>query len=124
MSKKIENYFELKDVCRSAGLWWIGSFMIEFLMQQEKWSNPETKNNFVKYMHENCGGTDKDESGTRTRVNCVIRIIESGMVEDALEMVLQANDEKIGCEESKVNAKHTLELLNSHKISYIPIWKK
>ena len=109
MSKRIKNYFELKDVCRSAGLWYVGSFMSEFLQNREKWNNPETKAQFIAYMYSNYGVSDSDIAGTRTRVNCVIRIIESNYVEDALRLVLEANEEKLGCEESKINAKETLE---------------
>ena len=108
MGKKINNFFELKDVCRSAGLWYVGSFMSEFLEHRQQWENRDTKEDFVKYMHKEYGGCDSDISGTRTRVNCIIRIIESGFVVDALNMVLQANDNKLGCDESKINAQETL----------------
>ena len=117
MGKKINNYFELKDVCRSAGLWYIGSFMSEFLENRDKWQNKETKENFVKYMYEEYGCCDSDISGTRTRVNCIIRIIESGFVVDALNMVLQANDNKLGCDEAKVNAQDTLDDIKDGRFS-------
>ena len=109
MSKKIKNYFELKDVCRSAGLWYIGSFMMEFLDNREMWENKDTKQQFIAYMHNKYEGTDRDFLGTRTRVNCIIRIIESGYVKDALKLVLQANDNKLGCDESKINAQFLLD---------------
>ena len=118
MSKEIENYFELKRVCRSAGLWYVGAFMIEFLMQQDKWSNPDTKNDCVEYMYRECGGTDSDINGTRVRVNSVIRIIESRRVEEALELVLAADDRKLGCSEAKENARATLERLRNGEIRY------
>ncbi len=109
MSKEIKNRFQLVDVCRSAGLWYVGSFMEEFLRHREKWEDEETKNEFIEYMFNEYGGADKDINGTRTRVNCVIRIIESGCVEEALNLVLEANDNKLGCQQSKINAKSTLE---------------
>ncbi|MBR4049555.1 MAG: hypothetical protein IKK09_03580 [Clostridia bacterium] len=113
MGKQIENFFELKDVCRSAGLWYVGSFMSEFLDKRDWWENKETKERFIAYMHNEYEGIDSDVSGTRTRVNCVIRIIESGYVKDALNLVLQANDEKLGCVESKVNAQMVLDAFES-----------
>ena len=116
MSKKIESYSQLIDVCRSAGLWYVGSYMIEFLVKRKEWENPETKNDFVKYMFDEYGGADNDISGTRTRVNCVIRIIESGYVVDALNLVLQANDNKLGCDQSKINAKLTLDAISKGKL--------
>ena len=117
MGKKINNHFELKDVCRSAGLWYVGSFMSEFLEKRDEWENPDTKEEFIKYMFREYGAaSDNDISGTRTRVNCIIRIIESNLVIDALNMVLQANDNKLGCDESKVNAQWTLDAIASGEL--------
>ena len=118
MSKPIQNHFELKDVCRTAGLWYVGSFMLEFIKMKELWSNPDTKSNFIQYMFNEYSGIDDDISGTTTRVNAMIRIIESKKVEDALRLVLDANDSKLGYVESKENAKATLDLLASGKLSY------
>ena len=118
MSKPIQNHFELKDVCRTAGLWYVGSFMLEFIKMKELWSNPDTKSNFIQYMFNEYSGIDDDISGTTTRVNAMIRIIESRKVEDALRLVLDANDNKLGCAESKENARATLDLLGSGKLSY------
>ena len=118
MSKPIQNHFELKVVCRNAGLWYVGSFMLEFIKLKELWSNPDTKSNFIQYMFNEYSGIDDDISGTTTRVNAMIRIIESRKVEDALRLVLDSNDSKLGCVESKVNAKVTLDLLASKKLSY------
>lgn len=116
MSKRIENYFQLVDVCRSAGLWYVGSYMGEFLRQKEKWTNPETKSSFIEYMYREYGAGDNDISGTRTRVNCVIRIVESGYVIEALNMVLAANDSKLGCYQSKINAQATLDAIEAGKL--------
>lgn len=118
MAKRINNHFELVDVCRSAGLWYVGSYIVEFIRFREKWEDPETKDDFIRYMFKEYGGADNDISGTRTRVNCCIRIVESRKVEDALRLVLEANDEKLGCEQSKINAKCALEMLESGKLSY------
>lgn len=40
--KPIENHFELKKVCRNAGLWYVGSFMGEFIKRKAEWKD-ETK---------------------------------------------------------------------------------
>ena len=118
MSKPISNHFELVDVCRSAALWYVGSYMLEFLMRQEQWKDPDTKESFIRYMFEEYGGSDKDLSGTRTRVNAMIRIIESRKVEDALKLVLEADEAKLGCEQSKLNAQETLDRIQNGKIQY------
>lgn len=116
MAKRIENYFQLIDVCRSAGLWYVGSFMGEILSKREQWEDSDTKNDFVKYMHTEYSGIDNDISGTRTRINCIIRIIESGYVRDALNMVIEANDNKLGCSQSKINAQATLDAIDAEII--------
>ena len=108
MSKKIENYAELVKVCKSAGIWYVGSFMSEFLEKQELWRNPETKGKFVHYMITEYDVGDS-ESSAITRINCVIRIIESKRVEEALQIVLDCNDKKLGCPESKTNAQLCLD---------------
>ena len=115
MSKQIKDNYELRNVCRSAGLSFVGSFMGEFLDKREMWSNPDTKEQFIAYMYSNYsqGGWDNDIKGTRTRVNCVIRIIESNKVVEALELVLNANDNKLGCSESKINAQFVLDGLQN-----------
>jgi len=47
----------------------------------------------------------------RNRINVAIRIIESGMVEKAMEYVLERNDNNMDCAESKVNAQYLLDCL-------------
>lgn len=115
MSKPIK---KLVNVCDSAALWYVGSYMLEFLMQRERWENPDTKNDFIRYMFEEYGAGDGDISGTRTRVNAMIRIIESRRVEEALEEVLKANDSKLGCPQAKINAQIVLDKLNSGELTY------
>ena len=115
MSKEIKTTLELMDVCRSVGLWYVGSFMLEMLMKRSEWENEDTKSDFVAYMHHeyNC---DSNISGTRTRVNGMIRISDSRNVEEALGLVLAANDAKLGCDQSKENARVVLELIKDGKL--------
>ena len=107
MSKIIKNYSELTRVCKSAGLWYVGSFMSEFLDKRELWSNPDKKGEFIHYMISEYDVGDS-ESSAITRINCVIRIVESNMVENALKMVLECNDKKLGCPDAKINAQLSL----------------
>lgn len=116
MSKPITNHFELKDVCRSAGLWYVGSFMIEFLKRKDEWMDETKKPAFIESLYNEYQGIDDKISGTTTRVNAMIRIIESNKVEDAMHLVLDADERKLGCPESKVNAKAVLDLLAEGKL--------
>jgi len=119
-SKKIKNYFELKDVCRKASSSFVGSFMLEMIKRRKEWENPETKMAFVESFYNEYFAWDDECTLERTknRVNCVIRIIESGMVEDALQYVIDSNSKKIKVPEAKENAKVTLELIQSGKLDY------
>lgn len=118
MGKPIKNHFELKDACRSAGLSYVGSFMLEFIMRRKEWENPNTKNAFIKSMYEEYDAWDSDISGTRTRANVIIRIIESRKVEDAMQLVIDADNKKLGILQAKENAQTVLDLLKSGKITY------
>lgn len=113
MSKKIENHFELKDVCQNAGLWYVGSFMLEFLKRKAEWQDADRKQEFIKSLYLEYPGIDDDISGTTTRANAMIRIIESDKVKDAMQLVLDANEKKLGCMESKTNAKAVLDMLEN-----------
>lgn len=109
----LNGYSDMVDVIKSAGAWFIGSFMMEFVDNYEKLREKNTKNEFIEYFDKeyNCGW--KNQHQLRVRINCAIRIIESNMIEDAMNYVLQTNDGKIGCEESKVNAKLLLDMIHS-----------
>ena len=94
-----------------AGAWFIGSFMVEFVDHYEEFQKKHTKEQFIDYFYNEYYrniGTKKD---LRNRVNIAIRIIESGLVSDAMHHVLATNDSKIGCEESKINARLMLDCL-------------
>ena len=114
--KPIENHFELKKVCRNAGLWYVGSFMGEFIKRKAEWKDETKKPAFIQSMFEEYEGSDKNISGTTTRVNAMIRIIESDKVVDAMNLVLEANDKKLGCNQSKINAQAVLDLIAEGKL--------
>ena len=63
-----------------------------------------------------------DRQQLNSRINLAIRIIESGMVVDAMEYVLNCSDKKIGCDESKVNAQFILDCLKSGE-SKLPVFE-
>ena len=118
--KKIRNHFELKDVCRKATSYFVGSFMLEIIMRRKEWENSETKTAFIESFHNEYFAWDAKctVSKTRNRVNLVIRIIESRMVEDALQYVIDSNDLKMDIPEAKENAVETLARIKSGKVKY------
>lgn len=118
--KAISNYFELKEVCRKATSYFVGSFMLEMILRRKEWENPATKNDFIKSLHDEYFAWDDkcSLSRTRNRVNCVIRIIESRMVEDALQYVIDSNNRKMDIPEARENAKETLTRIKSGELKY------
>ena len=119
-SKKIKDYFELKDVCRKATSYFVGSFMLDMIMRRKEWENPKTKTSFIESFHKEYLAWDENckIERTRNRVNAVIRIIESGMVEDALQYVIDSNNRKMDIPEARENAIETLERIKSGELKY------
>ena len=116
MSKRIKDQYELRKVLRNARLWFVGSFMNEFIDKREMWENPETKGKFIEYIYnEYCCGIE-DISTTIASINAVIRIVESDMVVQALNLVLKSKRVDDECSESKINAKWTLDMINNGEI--------
>lgn len=116
MSKRIKDQYELRKVLRNARLWFVGSFMNEFIDKREMWENPETKSKFIAYIYnEYCCGIE-DISTTIASINAVIRIVESDMVVQALNLVLKSKRVDDECSESKINAKWTLNMINNGEI--------
>lgn len=117
-SKEIENHFDLKEIIRKATSYFVGSFTIEIMIRQSEWENKATKTEFIKDFHERYFSWDENATieKTRNKVNCVIRIIESGRVEDALQYVIDSNDKKMDIMQAKENAMKTLDLIRSGEI--------
>lgn len=99
----------MKDAIESAGAWFIGSFMLEFVENYEKFQDKKTKTEYIEYFLKEYDVVTTDINQLRNRINLAIRIIESGMVEAAMEYVINCNDNNMDCEESKVNARYLLE---------------
>lgn len=119
-SKMIKNHFELKEICRKATSYFVGSFMLEMIMRRSEWENPATKTAFIQDMYDQYFAWDEACSiaQIRNRVNCVIRIIESGLVEDALQYVIDSNPRKMDIPEAREAAEITLARIRSGKLQY------
>lgn len=119
-SKKIKNHFELKEVCRKATSYFVGSFMLEMIVRRAEWGNQETKTAFIQDMYDQYFAWDEECSiaQIRNRVNCVIRIIESGLVEDALQYVIDSNPRKMDIPEAREAAEITLYRIRSGQLQY------
>ena len=120
--KPLNNYEDMKDAIESAGAWFIGSFMLEFVDNYEKFQDKKTKTEYIEYFMKEYDSVTTDFNQLRNRINLAIRIIESGMVEQAMEYVLNCNDNNMDCKESKVNAQYLLDCLKSRE-SVLPVFE-
>lgn len=120
--KTLNGYADMEWAIQKAGAWFIGSFMMEFVENYEKFQDAVTKEEFIDYFFKEYDVITADRHQLANRINLVIRIIESGMVRDAMEYVLNTNDRKLGCDESKVNAQYLLDALESGEIK-LPIFE-
>lgn len=70
---------QIKRLLNSTGKW----FFIKYF--EDVYSNRENKEHLIKRLY--CEGFDKDITGTSTRVNCMIRLINSDCLADALQII-------------------------------------
>ena len=120
MAKKYERKFEkitgpkqLAAAVKNADAGFIGLYMAEFVESFDCFATKDKKNQYMDYFYNDhfagCG-TKKD---LQEKVNTAIRIIESGLVKEAMEYVMGAC-EGSECEaEAKTAAKDLLESLES-----------
>lgn len=118
----LNNHSDLQDAIKSAGAWFIGSFMLEFVDNYDKFQDNKTKTEYIEYFIKEYDVVTNDFNQLRNRINLAIRIIESGMVVDAMEYVLNCNDNNMNCNESKINAQYLLDCLRTGE-SVLPIFE-
>ncbi len=109
----LNGYKDLEWAIQKAGAWFIGSFMCEFVDEYEKFQNKESKKEFIEYFFKEYDSVTEDIQQLRNRINLAIRIIESGMVKEAMKFVINTSDDKIGTTEAKINAQFLLDRLES-----------
>lgn len=82
---------QFQKAYRSAGLWFVALYMEPFLLRYDELQDPVKKTHFIEEIYNNGDNADKDEGGTRTRVNSLWRIIESGRTLQALEVAVSSD---------------------------------
>lgn len=117
----LHGYEDMVWAIQKAGAWFIGSFMVEFVDSYEEFQDKTRKARFISNFMEEYDSVTDDIEQLRNRINLAIRIIESDMVEDAMEFVLNTNDFKLGCDESKTNAQFMLDRLKTGE-SKLPVF--
>lgn len=84
---------QFQNAYRSAGLWFVAMYMEAFLMRIDELKDDVKKAQLVKEIFDKGGNADREEGGTRTRVNSLWRIIDSGRAVQALEIA--ANSDRL-----------------------------
>ena len=110
-------YTEMLDKIHSAGAWFVGVFMGEFLSKKSQYSMDRANRvAFIQYIHheygENLGYT---YDSTKTKCYALMSIIEDHMVEKALDHILRCNEHKIGREPIE-NAERLIEAMREGKV--------
>jgi len=85
MRKRISDK-QFVQAYRSAGLWFVALYMEAFLLRMDELQDEVKKTYLIAEIFDNGNGPDKKERGTRTRVDCLLRIIESERIIEALEI--------------------------------------
>lgn len=101
----------------TAGTWFTGVFMGEILRKYPEIHNDTAlKVAFIQQMHKDYGeALEYSYDSTKTKCYAVMSIIEGGRVIDALDHVLQSNENKVP-EEARENANELLDAIIDGKV--------
>ena len=104
---------QFQKAYRSAGLWFVALYMEAFLLRIDELRDDVKKAHLIDEIYDNGGNADKDESGTRTRVNSLWRIIEAGRVVQALEVAANSDRLKNDFHDAYETANDLLNRINN-----------
>lgn len=82
---------QFQNAYRSAGLWFVALYTEAFLIRIDELKDEIKRTHLVEEIFDNGEGFDKEESGTRTRVNSLWRIIRAGRIIQALEVAVSSS---------------------------------
>ena len=97
---------QFRIACESAGLKFIVDNAKRFASEIEKINHLTYKKKIIDEIYNNGNGPDSKETGTETRVNCLIRIINSGRLDEAIKKA--SVSKKLGY----LTCKKAIDLLN------------
>ena len=93
-------YAQMERKIRTAGSWFVGAFMGEFLAKYPQYSEDSSSRvSFIQYIHREYGeNLDYSYESTKTKCYALISIIENHVVLEALEYVINSNENKVGAD--------------------------
>lgn len=106
---KISNK-QFVNAYRSAGLWFVVIYMEPAILRIEELRNLESKNKFIEEMYDNNIGA------TRTRVNCLLKIIKSGRIKEVLQIATNSTRLNNKYPEAIIKAGILLEKIKNNEI--------
>ena len=111
-------YEQMIRKINTAGTWFTGVFMGELLRNYSNFKDStDLKVEFIKYMHKEYGESlNYTFESTKTKCYALISIIEGARVIDALDHVLQSNENKVP-EEAREGANLLLDEIALGKIT-------
>lgn len=104
---------QFQKAYRSAGLWFVALYMEAFLLRIDELKDNAKKAELISEIYNKGENADKDEGGTRTRVNSLWRIIESGRAVQALEVAANSDRLKNDFHDAYETANDLLKRINS-----------
>ena len=108
---------QLEAVIAGTGAEFIGTFMMEFVDSFECFGTKDKKNQFMDYFYNDHFAGSGTKKELQEKVNAAIRIIESGLVKEAMEYVMGACEGSECGAEAKTAAKELLESLASGAVA-------
>ena len=93
-------YMQMVRKINTAGAWFVGVFMEEFLLRYPEFqADSANRIAFIQYIHREYGvNLDYTYDTTKTKCYALMSIIESHQVPEALEHIIQCNEQRIGKE--------------------------
>jgi len=104
---------QFEDAYTAAGAWFVVKYIDEVKKNIEKFNNTTYKNKFIEDIFNNGNGPDSKLSGTRTRVNSIIRIVKSDCINEALKKAINSNRLKNEIRETAKNKLNKVTFLTS-----------
>lgn len=115
MIYKMRSDSKILDDIKSSGKNYLGLYMEDILLHTHELEDKILKNKLIeRHYEEQKGFSDKSSSGTRTRVNSLIRIIQANKVIYALELINESDSRITDVAIKK--AKDTIKRINFGEI--------
>lgn len=112
----------LRSIIDGVSAWFLGTYMMELIDNYEAFQSKEMKNQFIDYFYNEYYQSVGSKRELKERMNLAIRIIESNLVREAMEMILEREEKTNETEEAKKGARYMLDSLEDGS-SVLPVFQ-